>query len=164
MELKLRELKSADVWQMVRVLKKFNIRTAYDSLDKDLIRLASLKAPTMLDTDGNIVPLPEDKWTKAQKSAMGRAKAAKDELIWQALGLVMENIERCENEINTLLAMGTGTDIETIREMPAEDYMDLIVQYVTREGFSDFFTHAARLLGVKSLSPGSIATAVTSIK
>jgi hypothetical protein len=162
--MELRELKSVDVWQMVRVLKKFDIRAAFSSLDKDLLRLSSLKAPTMVDEDGNIVPLPKDQWTQAQTKAMERARVAKDELTWQILGVVMENIERCENEVNTLLVMGTGTDMETIQEMPADDYLALIVQYVTREGFSDFFTHAMRLLSGKSFSRGSIVTAVTSIK
>ena len=60
--------------------------------------------------------------------------------------------------------MGCGCSVEDITGMDAAPYLDLIVQYITREGFADFFTHAAGLLRMTNASRASIASAVTSIK
>lgn len=158
----LRELKAPDVWQMTRVLKRMNIAGVRDAIDADLIKKADFKAPTMYDADGNVVLLPVDKWTAAQKKAAQQAKEASDALTWQVLGLVMDNIGACEADVNKLLAMGCGCDVSDIANMDADAYLDLIVQYVTREGFSDFFTHATRLLRTAKSSRSSIAYVVTS--
>ena len=48
--------------------------------------------------------------------------------------------------------------------MDAGDYLNLIVQYVTSEGFSDFFMQAQSLLEKTGASRGSIVHAATLIK
>ena len=60
--------------------------------------------------------------------------------------------------------MGIEKDIDFVRNMDAGDYLNLIVQYVTREGFSDFFMQAQSLLQKTGASRGSIVTAATLIK
>ena len=66
--------------------------------------------------------------------------------------------------MNRLLAMGIEKDVSYVRNMDASDYLNLIVQYVTREGFSDFFTQAQNLLEKTGASRGSIVSAATLIK
>lgn len=159
----LRDLKSSDVWQLVRVLRKFNLVETVKLIDKDTLKKSRFEVPKKM-VDGEIVPMPQDEWTPAQRMAFKAAQAATDELVWKVIDIVINNISGCEDEVNKLLAMGIDKDINYIREMDAVDYLNLIVQYVTREGFSDFFMQAQNLLEKVGASQNSIASAVTLIK
>ena len=142
----LRDLKSTDVWQLVRVISKIGLKDFYKTLDTKLINASRWKPPMMIDIDGNEVELPRDRWTEAQIDAEMRADMANDELLWAILGQIMDHIGNCELEVNKLLAMGTGQSVEQIMDMDADRYMELIVTYISREGFKDFFTAAWRLV------------------
>ena len=159
----LRELKSSDVWQLVRVLRRFNLREARKLIDQDLVKKSKFEKPMKL-VDGELVPMLPDEWTPAQRKASKAAKAANEELIWQALDILINNISGCEDEVNKLLAMGIDKDINFIRNMDAGDYLNLIVRYVTREGFTDFFMQARNLLDKMGTSRSSIGSVVTLIK
>lgn len=159
----LRDLKSSDVWQLVRVLRRFNLREARKLIDQDTLKKAKFETPKKL-VDGELVPMPQDEWTAAQRKAFREAKKASDELTWQALDILINNISGCEDEVNKLLAMGIDKDINYIKDMDAGDYLKLIVQYVTREGFSDFFMQARNLIEKTGGSRGSIVSAATLIK
>lgn len=156
-------LKSTDVWQMVRILKRIDITGAVKSIDPELLKFLDYHPPTMMQ-DGEEVPLPENKWTKAQKKVHEKAMDARDKFMWAILGVLMNNLDACENDVNTMLASSIGQDASFIRSMGANDYIDLIVQYVTREEFADFFMHAAKLLQKMEPSQNSIANAVTLIR
>jgi len=159
----LRDLKSSDVWQLVRVLRRFNLREARKLIDQDLLKKAKFEKPMKL-VGGEFVPMLPDEWTAAQRKAFREAKKASDELTWQALDILINNISGCEDEVNKLLAMGIDKDINYIKDMDAGDYLNLIVQYVTREGFSDFFMQARNLIEKTGGSRGSIVSAATLIK
>ena len=112
----LRELKSSDVWQLVRVLRRFNLREARKLIDQDLVKKSKFEKPMKL-VDGELVPMLPDEWTAAQRKAFKAAKAANDELTWQALDILINNIAGCEDEVNKLLAMGIDKDINYIRNL-----------------------------------------------
>ena len=159
----LRDLKSPDVWQLVRVLRRFNLREARKLIDQDLLKKAKFEKPMKL-VDGELVSMLPDEWTPAQRKAFREAKKASDELTWQALDILINNISGCEDEVNKLLAMGIEKDINYVRNMDAGDYLNLLVQYVTREGFKDFFMQARNLLEKTGASRSSIGPAMTLIK
>lgn len=155
----LRDLKSSDVWQLVRILRRFNLTEAVKLIDKDTLKKSVFETPKKM-VDGELVPMPMNEWTLAQRKAFVAAKAANDELVWQILDIVINNIAGCEDEVNKLLAMGIDKDIDFVRNMDAADYLNLIVRYVTREGFADFFMQARQLLEKTAASRSSIASAV----
>ena len=159
----LRDLKSSDVWQLVRVLRRFNLREARKLIDQDLLKKARFKTPMKMVGE-ELKPMPQNEWTAAQRKAFREAQKASDELTWQAIDILINNITGCEDEVNKLLAMGIEKDIDFIRDMDANDYLGLIVQYVTREGFSDFFMQAQNLLDKTGASRDSIAHVATLIK
>lgn len=159
----LHDLRSSDVWQLVRVLKRFNLREARKLIDADLLKKSQFKTPQKL-VDGELVPMAPSEWTTAQRKAFQESQKANEELIWQVLDILISNIGGCEDEVNKLLAMGIDKDVDFVRNMDANDYLGLLVQYVTREGFADFFTQAQRLLEKTGASRGSIGSAVTLIK
>ena len=159
----LHDLKSGDVWQLVRVLRKFKLSEARKMIDEDLLKKTKFETPKKL-VEGEFVPMNQDEWTPAQRKAYMAAKEASDELMWQVLDILISNISGCEDEVNKLLAMGIGKDIDYIRNMDAGEYLNLIVQYVTREGFTDFFMQARRLLEKTGGSRSSIGSVATLIK
>lgn len=142
----LHDITAPELWQMVRVLRRINIKEAVQSIDPKLWKKSKFEPPAMIDDEGNRVPLPEEKWTESQIRARDKAKEASDALFWQLLGILMDNIGSCEGEVNKLLAMSIRQNPDVFTEMPAQQYLGLIVQYFTREGFSDFFTQAYSLL------------------
>lgn len=161
--MELKSMKNADVWQMTRVLKRFNLKEAFSELDSDMVRKSRFKAPTKFE-GGKEVPLPEEEWTRGQKKARDDAKEANDALLWQIVGVIMEHIGDCEDDVNKLLAISTGESLQAIRDLSAQETIELIVQYITREDFADFFTFALNLLNRQKASRKSIISAVTSIK
>ena len=88
----LRDLKSADVWQMVRVLRRFKLAEALKLIDNDLLKKSQFKAPMKRNEDGELVPMLPDEWTAGQRKAYKAAKKANDELLWQILDIVVDNI------------------------------------------------------------------------
>lgn len=147
----IRDFKSTDVWQMTRVIGKIGIQNIRKNIDPEIVKASMFKKPQMLGKDGEMVDLPRDKWTEAQIEAELRAEMANDEVVYAVLGLLFDNIGNCERDVNKLLADGIGVDIDEIYNMDASVYMELITQYVTREGFRDFFTQAWNL--VKKIRP-----------
>ena len=142
----LHDMAAPELWQIVRILRHINLQAAMKNIDQELWQRSQFDAPTMISDDGDRVPLPEEKWTKAQKKARDAAKAANDELTWSLLAVLMDHIGDCEADVNKLLAMGIRQDPEVFREMPVEQYTDLLVGYFTRDAFSDFFMRAYSLV------------------
>lgn len=141
----IRNLKSKDVWQMTRIIRKLGISNLRDSVPKDILQKAFATTPTMMAEDGSIVPLPREKWTEAQIDAETEMLLAENEILWALLGILIDNIGGCENEINQLLADGIGVSVAEISNMDANDYLELIHAYISREGFKDFFMQAWNL-------------------
>lgn len=154
-EFVIRDLQASDIWQLVRILSKMGIRDLGTRLDTKLLAKSQFRPPEMLDEQGKRIPLPRDQWTEAQIEMEMQAEMAGDELVWQVLGFAMENMGSCEAEVNKLLADSIGKTPDQLRRMPANDYLDLIVAYVSREEFRDFFTRAWRLLDKKDFRKSS---------
>ena len=159
----IRELKSTDVWNFTRVISKIGIREFVKSLDPQLLKASSFKPPETINKKGERVPLPRSKWNEAQIQAELNAEIANDQLLWNILGLIIDNIGHCEREVNQLLADGIGEDIAYIADMNAADYMDLLVQYISREEFKDFFMQAWNSLNRISPSRKSFGAAMEAL-
>lgn len=141
----IKDLTAKNVWQMVRIIRKLGIANLRSAVPKDVFDKAFQAAPTMMADDGSIVPLPRDRWTEAQIDAETESLVAENELLWIILGILIDNIGNCENEINQLLADGIGVSVMEISSMDANEYLELIHAYISREGFKDFFTQAWKL-------------------
>ena len=159
----IRNLKSKDVWQMTRIIRKLGIVNLRDAVPKDVLHKAFLEMPSMMAEDGTIVPLPREQWTEAQIDAETEMLLAENEILWALLGILIDNIGGCENEINQLLADGIGVSVAEISNMDANDYLELIHAYISREGFKDFFMQAWNLFQRTSLSRKSSGDAIRAL-
>ena len=159
----IKDLTAKNVWQMVRIIRKLGIANLRDFIPKETMEKAFMETPTMMAPDGSIVPLPRDKWTEAQIDAETDMLIAQEDLVWGLLGILVDNIVNCEAEINELLAEGIGVPVLQIYAMDANDYLELIHAYISREGFKDFFTQAWKLFQKTSPSKKDSGTVIRTL-
>ena len=62
-------------------------------------------------------------------------------------GIITENMDKAQTEINTFLSSVTSLELEAVEDLSLADYMDLIVEVLTKADFKDFFNRAMKLLG-----------------
>ena len=143
----LHEIKAPEVFQMVRILKLLGFGELSGIVDEKTRRALAYKAPLQQVKGGGTEPLPRDQWTEAQIEAETRYQVALSGVLMKVLGLIIERIGNPELEtaVYGLLALGTGANAKQIRALDALDFIDLLDRYVSREGFSDFFTRAWKL-------------------
>ena len=143
----LHEIKAPEVFQMVRILKLLGFGEISGLVDDRARRALSYKVPMRQVKGGNMEPLPRDEWTEAQIEAETRYQVALSGILMKVLGLIIERIgdPELETAVYGLLALGTGADVKQIRALDGIDFIDLLDRYVSREGFSDFFTRAWKL-------------------
>lgn len=60
--------------------------------------------------------------------------------------IIVSNFPKCENELYDFLASLTGEKRVTLEELPMDDFLALIIDFVKKKEFKDFFSQVSRLL------------------
>ncbi len=60
-------------------------------------------------------------------------------------GIVISNIPKAEEEIQSFVASVTGMKVAEVQKMPFADYGELVVQIVMKDDFQDFFKRVMKL-------------------
>lgn len=144
-EIVLRDLNSADVFQMVRILKKIGMSELMDVFESDIGSVLDYEPPMMME-DGKQVPLPREQWTEAQEKAETKHQIEEQRFSAKVLGFLIDHIADCETEIYKIIASGAGLTMDEIVALDAIDFITLCERFVDRENFRDFFMQALRLL------------------
>lgn len=66
-------------------------------------------------------------------------------VVFDLAGIVIANIPKAEDEIQTFLASVTGMKLSDVKKMPFADYGELIIAVVTKDDFKDFFGRVMKL-------------------
>ena len=66
-------------------------------------------------------------------------------IIFDVAGIVISNIPKAEDEIQSFLASLTGMKVSEIKKMPLADYGEMIMDVVLKEDFLDFFKRVMKL-------------------
>lgn len=66
-------------------------------------------------------------------------------IVFDIAGIVISNIPRAEDEIQTFLASLTGMSVAEIKTLPLADYGEMIMEVVMKEDFQDFFKRVMKL-------------------
>jgi len=66
-------------------------------------------------------------------------------IVFDIVGIILDNFPRAEEEIQAFLASLTGKKVKEIKEMPFADYGEMIMDVVTKEDFKDFFKRVMKL-------------------
>lgn len=112
-KLKLRKLKSKDLFMLTRFFRKIGVEEI----------IAEFTSKTDVDAeDGDAV----------EHRGAG--------IITKVATLVFDNIDKLESEVNALLADLTETDEETIQNLDLVEYGELITGLVQKEELKSFFS------------------------
>lgn len=129
MKYTLGKFKSTDVFVMATLLSKIGLGKAADSFGRDNI----------------ISILNENKGKKKEDISAYTGM----QMILQIADIVLANLDKCEGEIFRLLSSVTGADIDELRDLDAEVFVDVIIDVLTMKQFKDFFKAASRLLNTE---------------
>lgn len=110
----MRNLITADLFEMSRILKKMNLRKEIESLAADTSKMSAA-----------------DKKKAEQKLEIDFAV------------LLVENIGNAEQEIYTFLGNVSGKKLDEIKAQPLNDTLGMVKELFQQEGFKNFFSTAA---------------------
>ncbi len=69
-------------------------------------------------------------------------------VVFDIAGIIISNIPKAENEIQSFLASLTGMTVPAIKKMPFADYGELIIEVITKQEFQDFFKRVMKLFNL----------------
>lgn len=69
-------------------------------------------------------------------------------VVFDIAGIIISNIPKAENEIQSFLASLTGMTAPAIKKMPFADYGELIIEVITKQEFQDFFKRVMKLFNL----------------
>lgn len=146
MTLEMRELKGDDLFTLLSIIGKLDIKDEFikmfennlESVDpKDLVQDHNKKEPTKAEKEKL-----ELKRIEEEKEAEKRGMEAGAMLLQK----VLLNLGKIKKDINSLLADLTGESVKTITELGLSQYTALIIAFFRKEELADFFSSIASLL------------------
>lgn len=144
----LRKILAPDVFRLTAIIGKIGVKQAFEAIDPWMMHAVfEYVEPTMM-RDGKPVPLPPSRWTAAQRKADQAHDKATLDFLLAAADTVLIHVGDAMEDIIALLADSYGTDVETIRTLDADVFVELLMRYIQRDAFLDFFKAALRPLGV----------------
>ncbi|MED0689958.1 hypothetical protein [Bacillus licheniformis] len=137
MTLEMRELKGDDLFTLLSIVGKLDIKDEFVSIFEQNAEA------------GKVVPMDKKKKepTKAEK-AKAEAEAEKRgmEAMATLLQKVLMNIGKIKGDINALLADLTGKPLKEIQNLGLKEYTGLIIGFFKKEELKDFFSSIASLM------------------
>lgn len=141
MSLEMRELRGDDLFTLLSIVGKLDIKDEFMKVFEQNIE-ASSKVVTLDHQDKKPTKAEQAKIDKAEKEAQKRGM----EMMAGMLQKVMMNLKVVKREINDLLAELTGEDVATIQGLGLKDYTKLLVDFFKKPELGDFFSSIASLL------------------
>ena len=134
-EFNLRQLEAKDMGTMCRIITAIGIKQFKSILSGDTVK-------DVMDIAKGRKADGEDKTSDIVSEIIG-IHAAID-----AVGIIMENYPKAENEIISFMASVSGMKVDEVRKLPFADYGQMILEIVMKEDFKDFFRHVRALLRI----------------
>lgn len=125
-KIELRNLKGKDLYPMARIITKIGFKEFKDCFQGDKIQ--TMLSASEGQVDDNLV------------SSIGAT------IIFDIAGIIIGNLDKCEEDINIFLSSLTGLKPMEIADLSLEDYFDLIVSLVKNPQFVSFFKRASKLV------------------
>ena len=147
MTLEMRELKGDDLFTLLAIVGKMDIKDEFMTLFQNNVESGSV---------ANVVPLDHKKKqpTKAELAKQEADKAKQEaeaerrgmEAMAGMLQKVLLNAGKLKGDINALLADLTGETLATVQNLSLKDYTGLIITFFKKPELADFFSSIASLL------------------
>lgn len=147
MTLEMRELKGDDLFTLLAIVGKMDIKDEFMTLFQNNVESGSV---------ANVVPLDHKKKqpTKAELAKQEADKAKQEaeaerrgmEAMAGMLQKVLLNAGKLKGDINALLADLTGETLATVQNLSLKDYTGLIITFFKKPELADFFLSIASFL------------------
>lgn len=119
-----RELRSTDLFPMFKIMNKIGFRKFKDCFrSPEIMKMAK---GTGKDNSGAV-------------ESLGMA------VLFDAVGIIIENIPACEDDIYSLLASVSNLEKKEIQKMGMSEFIEMIIDFIKRPEFKDFFKLVSRL-------------------
>lgn len=126
MKYTLEKFKATDIFTMATMLSKIGLGKIADSLGHD-----------------NILKLID---SVKKKNSGNVATITGMQLFLQIGEIILANLDTCETELFKLLSSTTKASVEELKNLDADEFIELIIAVVQMEQFKDFFKRASGLL------------------
>lgn len=135
--MELRELRGDDMFSMLSIIGKLNIKD-------DLVELFEKQQ----DKDSKMLGHLSKKPTKAEKEKQEKMLEKRGmQMIAGLIQTILANINKAKLDINTFLADLTNTSIQEIQGLSFVDYTQLLVKFFKKPELKDFLTSISSILG-----------------
>ena len=114
----LRKLEAKDIAPMASILSKIGIKEIKGCFSHVM-------------TDG--------KTTEESIAAVGAA------VMFEIVGVILGNYEKCQNDIFRLLSSLSGMDMKQIESLPIDTFTEMVIDVVKKEEFKDFMKVVSKL-------------------
>ena len=153
MTLEMRELKGDDLFTLIAIVGKMDIKDEFMTLFQNNVESGSV---------ANVVPLDHKKKqpTKAELAKQEADKAKQEaeaerrgmEAMAVMLQKVLLNAGKLKGDINALLADLTGETLATVQNLSLKGYTGLIITFFKKPELADFFSSIASFLQPENLN------------
>lgn len=116
-----RELCAEDMFPMFKLMNKIGIRQFKNAFQSPEIVAA------------------------AKKAANGDTESLGVSIVFDIAGIIIENLPNCESDIYTMLASVSNLEQQQIRKMNMAEFFEMIVDFIKKPEFKDFFKVVSRL-------------------
>lgn len=145
MTLEMRELKGDDLFTLLSIVGKLDIKDEFVKMFENNV-----------DASPKVVPMdhkkkePTKKELEAQAKAKEKAEQDAEKRGMQAMAGMLQkvllNIKTVKTDVNSLLADLTGEDLKVIQDLGLKDYTSLLMAFFKKPELGDFFSSIASLL------------------
>ena len=137
MTLEMRELKGDDLFTLLSIVGKMDIKDEFMLLFKQ-------------NSEASTVEPADHKKKQPTKADLAKQEADAEKRGMEAMAGMLQKVllhaGKLKNDINTLLSDMTGEPLNTIQNLSLKDYTALILAFFRKPELSDFFSSIASLL------------------
>lgn len=137
MTLEMRELKGDDLFTLLSIVGKMDIKDEFMLLFKQ-------------NSEASTVEPADHKKKQPTKADLAKQEADAEKRGMEAMAGMLQkvllNAGKLKNDINTLLSDMTGEPLNTIQNLSLKDYTALILAFFRKPELSDFFSSIASFL------------------
>ena len=143
MTLEMRELKGDDLFTLLAIVGKMDIKDEFMLLFKQ-------------NSEASTVEPADHKKKQPTKADLAKQEADAEKRGMEAMAGMLQkvllNAGKLKNDINTLLSDMTGEPLNTIQNLSLKDYTALILAFFKKPELADFFSSIASFLQPENLN------------
>ena len=129
-----RKLNSTDLFPMITIISKIGLDELTSVFEGDALKEVIKKF--MPNKDENT----DEEGKKGNQVLVGINVTLK------IVNKILEHIPTCETEIYTLLANVSGMNIQAVKALDLDVFMEMLIDFVTKEEFKSFFKVASKYI------------------